>query len=200
MRLIKGLIVIFFLLATFLVAKPTLASEGIFELRSTDEENYRCFSVSLLMLDSKFKIIVSCRDLIYPPRANLFNYIMWTTPSDGSKPQKLGTLGVGKANFETKKSFSSLFVTIEKNKNARSPSNQVVMQGNVQVISFLDKPGEATPTPKEATKETETQESSTQEQTTGQKLGAAIKRAGLIIFLGLVVIAGLVFVLTRPKK
>ncbi len=197
------MIAIFFLLATFLIAKPTFASEGTFELQSTDEGNYRCFSVSLLMLNSKFQIIVSCRDLIYPPRADLFNYIMWTTPLDGSKPQKLGSLGVGKANFGTKKSFSSLFVTIEENKNTKSPSSQVVMQGNVQIISFLDRPGVVTPTPEEATQEAKTQEVETQEpatQTTGQKLGVAIKRAGLIIFLGLVTIAGLVFVLTRPKK
>ncbi len=127
---------------------------------------------------------------------------MWASPTGSSKPVKLGSLGVGKASFEIRDPFSNLFVTIEQNKNARSPSSQIVMRGSVEGITFLDKPTTPTPTPEETTDEAvDTEEAAEPQQlSTREKLLQAVKRAGLIIFLGLVTIAGLVFVLTRPKK
>ncbi len=201
MKLVK--LLIFALLITvglYLTAKVTLASEGTVEIRSTTAEDYRCFVVSLLMQNSSYRVIVSCRDLIYPPRPDLFTYIVWTTPLSGKNPIKLGELGIGKASFETRDAFSSLFVTVEQNKGARKPEGQVVMQGTVQSISFLDRP--TTPTPTEKLSEEAEQEllEEAVEPTAREKFVLALRRAGLVIFLALAATIGLVFILTRPKR
>lgn len=181
------------------LAKPSFASEGTVELRSTNNQDYRCFASSLLMENSKYKVLVSCRDLIYPPQLDIFSYIMWGNPISSSRPVRLGALGVGKASFETKNAFSRLYVTIEQNKNTRSPSDQIVMTGNVQRIAFLDRPTTPTPT-LEGAEETEVEITPAGQATSlREKVALAFKRAGIIVFLGLVAIIGLVFVLTRPK-
>lgn len=202
MRLLKLIIIsLVFLIGAFGAAKPSLASEGTVELRSTTDQDYRCFVASLLMENSRYKVLVSCRDLIYPPQPDLFTYIMWVTPLGGTRATKLGELGVGKADFETKDAFSNLYVTTEENRNARTPSGQVVMSGNVQRISFLDRPTTPTPTPGGAAEEEEKPEEivKVEQLSAKEKLVLAVKRAGIIVFLGLVAVIGLVFVLTRPK-
>lgn len=202
MRLLKLIIISsVFLIGAFWAANPSLASEGTVELRSSNDQDYRCFVASLLMENSKYKVLVSCRDLIYPPQPDLFTYIMWATPLGGVKAVKLGELGVGKADFETKDAFSNLFVTVEQNRNARTPSGQVVMSGNVQGISFLDRPTTPTPTPEGVAGEEEKPEEIVKagQLSTKDKLILAMKRAGIIVFLGLVAVIGLIFVLTRPK-
>ncbi len=107
-------------------------------------------------------------------------------------------MGVGKANFEIGDSFSTLYVTIEQNLGIRSPSNQVVMKGGLQKITFLDRPTTPTPTPEGMEEEIE-QVEETAELSTREKLASAIKRAGIVALLGIVALIGLIFVLTRPK-
>lgn len=187
----------FFIIGFFLLAKTSFASEGTVELRSTTDKDYRCFAASLLMENASYRVIVSCRDLIYPPQPDLFTYIIWATPLDGGNPVKFGELGIGKASFETKEAFSNLFVTTERNRGARRPEGQVVMRGTVESISFLDRPTTPTPTPSVPEGE---KEPAQEELTTGQKLALALKRAGLVIFLALAATVGLVFILTRPKR
>jgi len=209
MKFIKFLLfILFFTLSLFISTNKIIASEGTAELRSTNNQSYRCFVASLLMENSRYKIIVSCRDLIYPPRSDLFNYVIWATPIDGNKSIKLGELGVGKANFEIKNAFSNLFVTTEQDKNTRVPKGEIVMNGNVQSISFLDKPTSPTPTPEKsdsnekASRDQDQKEEvtiPTQELTTRERLVEALKRAGIVVFFGLVALVGLIFVLTRPK-
>lgn len=198
MKIFKyNLYVILFIVGLILLAKTTFASEGTVELRSTTDKDYRCFAASLLMENASYKVIVSCRDLIYPPQPDLFTYIMWATPLDGNNPVKYGELGIGKASFETKESFSNLFVTTERNRGVRRPEGQVVMRGGVASISFLDRP--TTPTPTSSVPKGEG-EPAQEELTTGQKLALALRRAGLVIFLALAATVGLVFILTRPKR
>lgn len=187
----------FFIIGLFLLAKTTFASEGTVELRSTTDKDYRCFAASLLMENASYKVIVSCRDLIYPPQPDLFTYIIWATPLDEGNPVKFGELGIGKASFETKESFSNLFVTTERNRGVRRPEGQVVMRGSVESITFLDRPTTPTPTPSTTEQEGEPAKA---ELTTGQKLTLALRRAGLVIFLALAATVGLVFILTRPKR
>ena len=184
-----------FIVSLFLFSKVANASEGTVELRSTNNNDYRCFAASLLMPNTNYNIIVSCRDLLYPPQPDLFTYIMWAQPLEGANPAKLGELGIGKAIFETRVAFSNLYVTTEKNRGVRRPEGQIVMRGNVQSVSFLDRPETPTPT------QTITEEEPVQEElTTGQKLSLALKRAGIVILLALAATIGLVFVLTRPKR
>lgn len=179
-----------------LAARPARASEGTVELRATTEENYRCFAASLQMQDLFFRVLVSCRDLIYPAGPNIFTYIVWAIPSAGGGQIKLGELGFGKAEFRTNETFSSLFVTTEADRNVRSPTGPVVMQGRMSSILFLDRPTTPTPVPEGETEaQVEIQELSNRE-----RLSLGLRRAGLAALLALLAVIGLVFVLTRGRR
>jgi len=157
----KFLATLFFLtLVALLSARPLRASEGTAELTSTKGEPMRCHATSVLMKDFNYKIVVSCRDLIYPPKPDIFNYMLWVQPEEGNKPERLGELGVGKAEFKTETKFSALFVTLEKSDRPRTPEGERVLEGSIQTINFLDEGAngrivleevpdrfEATPTP-----------------------------------------------------
>jgi hypothetical protein len=109
----------------------------------------------------------------------------------------LGELGVGKAEFQTKDAFSSLFVTVEHDSNPRSPSGMTVMKGAVQNITFLERPTTPTPTPEGQPTQVEQKN---QSQSTSDKLITGLKRAGLVSALAIIALIGLVFVLTRPRS
>lgn len=177
--------------------KSIKASEGTIELRSTMGEDYRCWAASSLMQDQNYHILVSCRDLLYPAGENIFSYIAWASPVAGRGPIKLGALGYGKAEFKTRETFSSIFITTEADQNVRQPSGNIVMKGSIQPITFLEKPTTPTPT-EEAGAEEEVQEP-TQKLTLKQRLSSAFKRAGIVVLLALASLIGLVFVLTRPR-
>lgn len=200
MRNIKLIIIIIFFFGFLFSAGKTNASEGFAELRSTTGEDYRCAASYMRMLNRTYKILVSCRDLIYPPQPEFFAYMMWATRTDNGKPVKLGELGVGKAVFDTKSAFSNLYVTVEQNKGAKNPSSQVVMIGSIQGNTFLDRPTTPTPVPEgeEAEEPAEVIEAP-KELSTREKLGEALRRAGFVIVLAVAALIGLIFVLTRPR-
>ena len=112
-------------------AGKTLASEGTIELESVTGAPYRCFAASIRMQNLEYRIPMTCINLIYPADENIFNYILWATPSAGGNPLKLGALGLGRGEYKTKTSFSSLFVTTESNKDTKTPSGRVVMRGDI---------------------------------------------------------------------
>ncbi len=180
-------------LALFSV-KEAQASEGQVELRSTRGENARCYAASILMRDLKYRILVSCRDITYAADANLFIYLVWATPIDGSAPVKLGELGVGKIEYITVKPFSAIFVTEENNVNAAKPSNNVAMSGNIRPISFLENPPVPTPTPQPGQ---EVAPTPTPIPQAAESVFVALKKAGLLFGAVVVVIVLLVIVTRR---
>ena len=101
----------------------------------------------MLMSNNKYRMLVGCRDLIYPGGAQIYYYVLWVNPADGGKAVKLGDLGLGKKQFDANKPFSSMFVTTEKTTKVKSPSGPTVMQGRVESITFLERPQSPTPTP-----------------------------------------------------
>lgn len=197
----KLLTLVFFVFAAiFLITKSAYALEGTAELRSTNKADYRCFASSLQMQDRKYNILVSCRDLIYPAEGQLFSYILWTIPTDGSSAIKLGELGKGKANFKTDIPFSSLFATTEFDNRTNVPEGNVVMTGNLQGISFLDRPTTPTPKPEGGEEVEEVQITPlVQELSTRDKLFQGLRRAGIVSFFALAALIGLVFVITRAR-
>lgn len=195
MQKIKFLIGIAFGVAFFSVVTRVSASEGTFELRSTSGEDTRCFVASLQMQDLNYRILASCRNLIYPASENIFSYMLWATPSEGGNPIKLGPLGFGKAEFKTNKAFSELYVTTEQNPNTRTPAGTIVMRGILQPISFLERATTPTPAPQGQREETP----SAQGTSTTDKLLLGLKRAGLVSLLALVAVIALVFVVTRGR-
>lgn len=196
----KSILVIFiiFFAALLFSPKSVSGSEGTVELRSTSAPDHRCFVASLKMQDQNYRVLVSCRDLIYPGGETVYTYIVWANPIGGGSPFKLGELGFGKVDFRTREAFTGLFVTTEENSRVRSPEGPVVMRGAVETINFLDRPQSPTPTPEgEAAEEEEVAEE--EKPSAGQRLLTALRRAGIVILLALAAVMGLVFVLTRSK-
>ena len=105
MRLRHYLIFSLTIAGLFFLAEKVRASEGTVELRSTTVEPYRCWAASVRMQNQEYRIPFTCKYLIYPADENIFNYVVWATPKEGGNPIKLGTLGLGKGEFKTKKSF-----------------------------------------------------------------------------------------------
>lgn len=192
-KIILGLIIVF---AFVLTAKPASASEGTIELRSTTNNTFRCYAASIQMLDLNYKVLITCRDLLYPAGEDIFIYMLWANPADEGNPIKLGELGLGRAEFKIKKSFSSLFVTTEKSKKTKKPEGLTVMKGSVKKIGFLEgpetpgldeklePPEDATPSPAPSTKD---------------KLITGIKRAAIVSLIALSALLALIFVLTRKR-
>lgn len=125
---------------------------------------------------------------------------MWATPADGGKQIKLGPLGFGKGSFQTNKPFTQLFVTVEKNKQAVSPSGPIVMSGSLEKIDFLEE--SPTPTPK-GFREEEVEKPKEEEKkplSTREKLAIGLKRAGIIALFALIALIGLIFAVTRARR
>lgn len=198
-------IIVFFIsgLLFFSIINTVSASEGSFELRSTDDNNYKCYAASLLMQNLNYKIILSCRNILFPVDETIFTYMLWANPSAGGKPVKLGSVGLGKGEYVTKIAFTSLFVTTEQNVNTKEPAGNVVMKGSIKPILFLLEE-ETTESSDEKTEDGEEEISPSptpkvSSLSTRERLITGFKRAGLATGLALVSILGLVFVLTRPR-
>lgn len=185
----------------FAITTKVSASEGKFELESTTRDNFRCYAFSNFLENRKYRVGISCRNLIYPPEEELFSYILWANSLADNKPIKLGSLGIGKASFDTGKPFDQLYVTIEKNKSVRQPTGTVVMRGNLQRIEFLESAQTPTPTAEAGEEETVDEMAQEEEQplSTRDKLLIGLRRAGLIAFFALVALVGLIFVVSRSR-
>ncbi len=191
----------------FLITKTAKASEGKIELRSTTSEDYKCLAISLRMQNLEYRIPFSCRNLIYPAGENIFNYVMWATPTSGGNTIKLGALGLGKGEFKTKSSFSDLFVTTESKKDVKTPTGSVVMRGNVESWEFLETQTSPTPTltpapgEEQPSQESQPEEDQPQKQelSTRQKLVLALQRAGIAALFALVALIGIIFVVSRSR-
>ncbi|KKQ52269.1 hypothetical protein A2865_02355 [Candidatus Woesebacteria bacterium RIFCSPHIGHO2_01_FULL_39_17] len=202
MRLRHYLIFSLTIAGLFFLAEKVRASEGTVELRSTTVEPYRCWAASVRMQNQEYRIPFTCKYLIYPADENIFNYVVWATPKEGGNPIKLGTLGLGKGEFKTKKSFTGLFVTTEMSKETKTPQGQTVMKGEIKEVEFLEEAATPTPTPaeeEEAVSEEEKVEAPVQALSTRQKLLLALRRAGIAALVALVAIIGLIFVVTRSR-
>ncbi len=207
MKAILKLFLSFVFLFVFL--RTVSASEGTFELRSTDGNDYKCFAASLRMQNGVYKVILSCRNIIFPVDETIFSYILWANPETGGTPVKVGSVGLGKGEYGVKTSFASLFVTTEQNPNVKTPEGKVVMKGSIKTIRFLEEDvtndngnGEDDEDGNDEEKsdtEEPTQAPEQEKSSIRDRLLTGLKRAGLASALALVAILGLVFVLTRPK-
>lgn len=198
-----------FFVLILLNTSTAFASEGYIEMLSTLGEDTRCRVDSHLMQDNNYKILISCRELIYPATSEVTTYVVWATPTGGGKTFKLGSLDYGRKEYSTKTSFSNIFVTSEK-KVGSTPTGPVILRGNVEAYTFLQRP--VTPTPTEKVSQAQDQQigdntstSSAVQDTTNQnlstkeKLLAAFKKAGLAAVLALVALVGLIFVVTKSR-
>lgn len=191
-----------------LYPRTTFASEGTVELRSTGTEPYRCYAVSIRMQDPEYRILFTCKFILYPADENVFHYVAWATPEGNGRDVRLGTIGVGRGEFKTKNKFTSIYVTTEVNKDTRNPSGRVVMKGNVEPIGFMEEVKYYEPTPTMSTEEnqdnselsvTPTEDTQNTTTSTKDKIFTAFKRAGVAAVVAMVALAGLIFVITRSR-
>lgn len=135
----KKIIYIFGLtfILSLLAAANVSASEGKTTLRNTIGQDATCDAKSALMTDNKYTILITCKDLIYPPSTETNAYVVWATPLSGGKLTRLGSLGYGRAEFRTANPFISLIVSREKvntqSLGRLSDPTTVVMRGNVDI-------------------------------------------------------------------
>lgn len=192
--LVFSLIVLTFMFSV----NSVLASEGRFQLKNTIGTDARCEGASVLMQDLNFHVIMSCWDIIYPGDTQVVSYVIWAQNTDGDV-DNVGTLGVGKVEFEVDEAFTRLYVTKEITNRVREPQGSIVMQGNIQDFElrsasttnaqFTDGDGDpnstATPSP-------------TIEPEQSKRSPLNIFRiGGAIAFLALAGIIGVVLVITR---
>jgi len=151
------------------------------------------------MQDRKYTILINCQNLLYPVDNEIYTYVLWAKPKDASDSIKLGTLDFGKKTFRAAKPISSLFVTTETNKNVKTPSGKVVIQGNAQPVTFLQKGEVPTPEEEKTGEEKEVAPVTEKQPTTREKLATALKRAGLAAAIALTALVGLIFIVTRSR-
>jgi len=200
MKKLLGILIFSFIF--FSALNISRASEGTFDIRSTDSNEYKCFAASLQMQNLNYKTIISCRNILFPIDTTIYSYILWANPKDGGAAIKIGSIGLGRGEYAIKPAFTSLFITAEQNPNVKAPTGKIVMKGSIKPITFLEK---ETTTSEEEGEKIENGGSKTPTPTPSQKtsvrdrLLTGLKRAGLASGLALIAILGLVFVLTRPK-
>lgn len=137
-KLFLGSIFVVFL-CLFLAVNQTWGNEGNVQLENTINTDQRCFAMSTKIQNSRYNILVDCRNLVYPIGDDKSVYMLWAQPSNQSqRPARLGALEYGKKIFSTSVPFSSLFVTLEKDSSTRNPSGDKIMEGEIIPIDFLE--------------------------------------------------------------
>jgi len=146
------------------------------------------------MSDQDYKILVSCRDILYPGGTEVFHYVAWAQNNGNST--RLGELGLGKVEFETGNAFSSIIVTKESSSRPRNPQGTIVMRGNRQGITLLD----STPDNVDSVNEMKIIVDQAEEVVVKKpNVFRQIATGGFLAFLGLVAVMIIVFVITRAR-
>jgi hypothetical protein len=187
-----GVIILTFCLTT----KIAQANEGLFVLKNQIGGNTSCEASSVLMENLNYVILLSCRNLNYPGGERISYYILWGQPQDGGKPFRLGEIGLGKAEFQTRTPFSTLFITRELNKNSNTPTTPVIAQGSLNQLSFNQENSTPQPAGAVSTPSPTPAPISQKQPTLGERI---TKVTGIVAIIGLVVLIAFVFLLIRPR-
>lgn len=214
MKIFKLSLLTIFLSLLITLPGKSLASEGIFQLEANDGTGGRCFIVSTLLADFKYKMLINCRALKYPIAENLFQYVLWADHGD-DEPTRLGTLGIGKREFTAERPFSRLVVTKEANDQPEDPSQNRYMDGRIQPIAFLEgttnqegSTNQVSPTPQSSPTsiisnlgvgggDDETSES---EEKDRPSIGATIRVLGAIVLFVVVLVGVIAFVSASRRR
>ncbi|MBN1263173.1 MAG: hypothetical protein JW991_02335 [Candidatus Pacebacteria bacterium] len=195
-------LLLFFIFLTGLFKEPASASEGYAELRGATDENGRCFAFSTFMDDNLYHILISCRNLRYPPDAEHLVYSLWVSQSDGGGLIKLGNLGQGKLGTNIAPAFNNFYITKERDAATKEPTGPTVMSGTVRPLVFLQsiEVVEPTRTPTEPNSEIPTGTEPLQISEEGEKKSGLFKGSTLLPALALISVTFLMIFLVRRKK
>ncbi|HJZ06277.1 hypothetical protein A2634_02395 [Candidatus Amesbacteria bacterium RIFCSPHIGHO2_01_FULL_48_32] len=195
-----------FLAAGLVMATGVGASEGTADIFSLRGRRERCFLASVLMPSGNYKVIMSCRDMIFPPEQFVYGYAVWINPVEGGDPIKLGSLGVGKGEYGTKKAFSSVYISEDRpivREGTRKIFPPALMQGEMKPLNIWasDVIAEPTATPGPTVVPTlgegERPADQEQAQSVRERLGAWVTRIlGVLFGVGLLVVLAAVIVMS----
>lgn len=195
----KKIAISFFLFITFLflIKVNIFAIEGEAELNSTIGQNSRCYAVSIFMPDNRYHVSLTCRNLVYPPQADVLNYVLWGSVADNDRPINLGFLGVGKLEATTDKNIASFFVTPENNLETRQPSGNIIMRGSI--IPFNEFEDIQAPPVEKGIEENVAASTTPTPIPTEGRLQSLLKGLTFLPLAGLVVLVVFLLVLIRRK-
>ncbi len=152
MNMIKRLFIsiAILIIVSFFTITHVEATEGLAELKNVNGSDAKCFAMSTLInRATSYRILLQCRNLLYPIEKDGEFYILWAfTEGENPSPKRMGDIGLGKVTFTTRNAFSRLFITKEQTQSPRQPSENTVMEGVINPISFL----RIEPTPKTTVK------------------------------------------------
>lgn len=202
-----SIVIISLVSGLFLVATPVKANEGVVQMEASDGTQGRCFVVSTLLADFRYKMLVNCRGLKYPIAQNLFQYVMWADHGD-DKPTRLGTLGIGKREFAAPRAYGRLYVTKEAGSEPQQPSNNMFMSGGVSPIAYLEGVGvdvvapNPSPTPTPATQDPSVPQipDPADEDASSVGIGSVIRVLGVIVIVIVVIIVIIAFVSASRRR
>src|SRR3989344_8403651 len=117
----------------FLVAKPTLANEGVFHLVGPSEDGGSCYAASVY-IDGSYKILMTCRGLRMALDPVRNKYVVWANA--GEKKPRLGEIVNGKLAAGIADKFEALFITLEPDAYGSKPTGVVALTGGVETIDF----------------------------------------------------------------
>ncbi|NTU61266.1 MAG: hypothetical protein HGA95_02925, partial [Caldiserica bacterium] len=120
-------------LGGILLAKPTLANEGVVLMRGAGVSG-ACFASSVFV-DGTYRVLATCRDLRMALSPEENRYVVWQNDGNG-KTRRLGEIVNGKMATATDLKFTELFVTAEADGYGNKPSDKVLLSGPVQSINF----------------------------------------------------------------
>lgn len=196
----KRILVGFASLVLFLgVVSQVHASEGQTTLTNRIGTQATCWVGSVFMQDLNYHLIGTCRNITYPGGAEIVNYVLWATPQAGGSAVRIGDLGLGKLEYRTKDPFSALFVTVERDRNIRTPSGTIIMQGSMEPFTTLEGKTRATSKPAEVAAPQETTADPLAPKPTAAPASgiARFLTGGIIAFLGLFAVIFIIFIVTR---
>lgn len=189
---------LFGFLALFLVVSRVFASDGTLDIVNRVGADARCWASTVLMQDQNYKVLLSCRDITYPGGNEVFYYVVWSNPASGGNPERLGSLGLGKAEFQTRNEFVSMFITKEKSANANTPSGTIVMQGGLKPVSLLQEVGKDTATNSGSSTSSDQTVEMTPLPTAQPRTGIAkFLTSGILAVVGLGGLIFVVFIITK---
>ena len=189
----------------FFVNHEAKATEGTIDLVG---DNVECLTMSVETYSNQFSILMRCENLVYPPSNTGILYYAWIENLDNGKILRVGDLDYGRAVYKVNAPFKKMFVTIEGKKNPNSPSDQVVMTGQVQPFQFNNvtsqQPSTITPPPsdEQVTDEDSAQQIDEQSESSTSflaKITSFLLRAGIVVLVVVAIVGIILFVISKLR-
>ncbi len=117
-----------------LAVSQVKASEGKLVLKESEESKAVCVGTSVFV-DGRYRVLLSCRGLEMAADPVFNRYMAWVREEDG-KLRRLGEIENGKLQGSSEEAFTAIEVSLESKSSPLSPSEKMVMTGEVLAFEF----------------------------------------------------------------